>query len=161
MSRGLGDVYKRQIYILPPYYHNITKRLIKTAKIYFLDTGLCTYLTKWSSPSTLASGAMSGATLETYIFSEILISYWHNGLDENFYYYRDTDQKEIDLIIEENDTLYPVEFKKTATPSLINSKNFSTLKKLNKKIGHGAIICFVKQHIALNKEVTAVPVTYL
>ena len=87
--------------------------MTKAPKLYFLDTGLCSYLTKWPDARSLEAGAMSGAILETYLFTEILKSYWHNGVEPNFYYYRDTDQNEIDLVIETGDTLYPVEFKKT------------------------------------------------
>jgi len=149
------------VYVLNSYHNNLTKRLVKTPKIYFLDTGLCTYLTKWTDAKSLQNGAMSGAILETYIFTEILKSYWHNGLEPNFYYYRDTDQKEIDLVIETAETLYPIEFKKTATPSKTASKNFSVLEKFNKKIGHGAVICFVEKDIPLSKSVTAIPVGYI
>ncbi|MBM3579529.1 MAG: ATP-binding protein [Alphaproteobacteria bacterium] len=149
------------VYVLNSYHNNITKRLVKAPKIYFLDTGLCAYLTKWTDAKSLQNGAMSGAILETYIFTEILKSYWHHGLEPHFYYYRDTDQKEIDLIIETADTLYPIEFKKTATPSLNASKNFSVLKKFNKKIGHGVVICFVEKDIALSRDVVAIPVGYV
>lgn len=149
------------VYVLNSYHNNLTKRLVKTPKIYFLDTGLCAYLTKWTDAKSLQNGAMSGAILETYIFTEILKSYWHNGLEPNFYYYRDTDQKEIDLVIETAETLYPIEFKNTATPSKTASKNFSALEKFNKKIGHGAVICFVEKDIPLSKSVTAIPVGYI
>ena len=149
------------VYILQPYYRNITKRIIKTPKVYFLDTGLCSYLTNWSSPESLESGAMSGSILETYIFVEILKSYWHNAKSPYFYYYRDTDQKEIDLVIEDSDTLYPVEFKKTAIPSLTAAKNFSVLEKLGRKIGHGAVICLRTEDIPLSQRITAIPVGYI
>ncbi len=149
------------IYLLHPYHNNVTKRLIKTPKLYFLDTGLCSYLTQWPSPESLEAGAMSGAILETYIFSEILKSYWHHGKSAYFYYYRDVDQKEIDLLIEFGDTLYPIEFKKTATPSKMASKNFSQLNKLGKNTGHGAIICLRETAIALSATVDAIPVSLL
>jgi hypothetical protein len=150
------------VYLLYPYYRNVTKRLVtSTPKLYFLDTGLCSYLTKWPSAASLESGAMSGAILETYLFAEILKSYWHNGKSSNFYYYRDTDQKEIDLVIETGDTFYPVEFKKTGTPSLTASKNFRLLEKLGKKVGHGVVICFIEKDVPLSREVTAIPVGYL
>lgn len=149
------------VYLLQPYYRNVTKRLIKTPKLYFLDTGLCSYLTKWPTPQALESGAMSGAILETWFFSEILKSYWHNGMDAPLYFYRDTNQKEIDLLIEEGDTLYPVEFKKTATPSRTASKHFPVLQKLDKKIGHGAVICLVEKPVPLSAEVAAIPAGYL
>ena len=149
------------IYLLQPYYRNITKRLVKSPKLYFLDTGLCSYLTKWLTPESLEAGAMSGAILETYLFSEILKSYWHNGIEANFYYYRDLDQREIDLVIETGACFYPIEFKKTATPVNTATKNFHLLKKLGKPVGHGAVLCFVVQDIPLSENVTAIPVNYL
>lgn len=149
------------IYLLQPYFNNISKRLVKTPKIYFLDTGLCSYLTRWPSPESLEAGAMSGSILETYLLAEILKSYWHNAKSPYFYYYRDQDQKEVDLLIEEGDTLYPIEFKKTASPSKTASKHFPVLKKLGRKIGHGAVICLREGDIALSREVDAIPVSYL
>ncbi len=149
------------IYLLQPYHNNVSKRLLKTPKLCFLDTGLCCYLTQWPSPESLASGAMSGAILETYILSELLKSYWHNGKSSYFYYYRDLDQKEIGLVIEEGDTLYPIEFKRTATPSKTASKQFSTLAKLGKKLGHGAVICLCEKDIPLSRDVDAIPIGYL
>ncbi|MHB8543504.1 MAG: DUF4143 domain-containing protein, partial [Leptospirales bacterium] len=100
------------VYLLEPYHNNITKRLVKSPKLYFLDTGLCPYLTAWSSPETLEAGAMSGAILETWILSELLKGYWHNGRMASFYFYRDKDSKEIDLVISKDGRLYPIAFKK-------------------------------------------------
>lgn len=149
------------IYLLYPYHNNLTNRIIKTPKLYFLDTGLCCYLTGWSSPESLEAGSMSGAILETYLLGEILKTYWYNGIRESFYFYRDKDQKEIDLLIEHDQTLYPVEFKKTATPSLNATKNFHVLDKIGVKKGHGVVICFKETQVALSKEVTAIPISYL
>lgn len=149
------------IYLLQPYHSNTTKRLIKTPKLYFLDTGLCAYLTQWSTPEALEAGAMSDAILETYILSEIIKSYWHNGLTPNLYFYRDKDQKEIDLVIEQNNVLYPIEFKKTANPNKTASKHFPVLEKLGKTMGHGAIICLREKNIPLTKKVDAIPVSYI
>ena len=149
------------IYMLQPYHANITKRLVKTPKLYFLDTGLCSYLTQWSTHEALSSGAMSGAILETYIISEILKSYWHNGKSPYLYFYRDRDGKEVDLLIEQNQMLYPVEIKKTATPSNTASKHFPMLDNLDKKPGHGAVICFVADIVPLSRDVDAIPVWYI
>ena len=149
------------VYLLYPYHNNVTTRIIKTPKVYFLDTGLCAYLTQWSSPESLEAGAMNGAILETYIFTEILKSYWHNGKEAYFYFYRDKDQKEIDLIIEQDNTLYPVEFKKTASPNMGAAKNFAVLEKIGKKAGEGAIICFCDSDILLSQTVRAMPLWYL
>lgn len=149
------------VYLLRPYHNNLTKRVVKTPKLYFLDTGLCCYLTKWTEFKALEAGAMSGAILETFLVGEILKSYWHNGRTANIYYYRDLDQKEVDLIIESGDTLYPVEFKKTGTPSRTASKHFHVLKKLGKNIGSGVVLCFIAKPVPLSQEVTAIPISYL
>ncbi len=147
--------------LLEPYYNNITKRIIKTPKLYFLDTGLCCFLTGWNTVETLRDGAMAGAMLETYVFCEILKSYWNNGKMPFIYFYRDTNQKEIDFLIEENGTLYPIEVKKTATPSLTTTKSFSVLNTLNKKIGTGAVMCLRENDIPLSRDVLVVPVWYV
>ena len=149
------------VYLLYPYFRNITKRLIKTPKLYFLDTGLACYLTKWTDPGSLEAGAMSGAMLETYLFAEILKSYWHNGKEAHFYYYRDLDQREIDLVIEGDESFFPVEFKKTGTPSMTAVKHFPVLEKLGKPLATGAVVCLVEKEIPLSSTVTAIPVGYL
>ena len=149
------------VYLLQPYHRNLTKRLVKTPKLYFLDTGLAAYLTKWPDAASLQAGSMSGAMLETWLFAEILKSYWHNGLEANVFFYRDVDQREVDLVIEVGDTLYPVEFKKTASPSAGAARQFAVLEKLGKTVGPGAVLCFVERDIPLSSQVTAVPVGYL
>ncbi len=146
------------IKLLEPYYNNITKRIIKTPKLYFLDTGLCSYLTGWDSPKTLEAGALSGAILETWVYAEIIKSYWHNGKDAPIFFYRDNDQREIDFVIETNGKLYPIEVKKTATPSLSDTKSFDVLKSLKKETGEGAVICLRESVIPISDSVTAVPV---
>jgi predicted AAA+ superfamily ATPase len=147
------------IYLLEPYYPNITKRIVKTPKLYFLDTGLAAYLTKWDSPESLMNGAMNGAMLETWVFIEILKSFWHNGKQESIYFYRDTNQREIDFILEKNMTLYPVEVKKTTKPSASDIRHFSVLSELNKMVGTGAIICLSPNFSPLPKQnVITVPV---
>jgi len=149
------------VFLLQPYHRNLTKRLVKTPKLYFLDTGLAAYLTKWPDATSLEAGSMSGAILETWLVSEILKSYWHNGQEANLFFYRDTDQREIDLIIEVGDTLYPVEFKKTASPSQNTTRQFTVLEKLGKTIGHGAVVCFVEHDTPLSQQVSAIPIAYL
>lgn len=149
------------VYLLPPYHSNLTKRLVKAPKLYFLDTGLAAYLTRWPDAASLEAGAMSGALLETWAVGEILKSYWHNGLEAPLYFYRDADQQEVDLIIESADALYPVEIKKTASPSHNAKRHFTVLDKLNKPVGPGAVICFVERDIPLSRDVTAIPLAYL
>jgi predicted AAA+ superfamily ATPase len=146
------------VYLLHPYSPNVTGRIIKTPKVYFLDTGLCAYLCRWETPETLYAGAMDGAILETWCFGEILKSYWHNGVGPLIYFYRDTDQKEIDFVIEKNMTLYPIEVKKTAMPGESDIKHFSALKKLGKKTGTGAVMCLSQDRIPINREAISLPV---
>ena len=146
------------VQLLYPYSSNVAKRTIKTPKLYFLDTGLASYLCSWDTAESLRNGAQSGAMLETYTFTEILKSYWHNGDTPNIYYYRDTNQKEIDFIIERNMTLYPIEVKKTANPNADDYRAFKTLEVFKKQIGTGAVICLYNTAISLNKEVISFPV---
>jgi predicted AAA+ superfamily ATPase len=134
---------------------------VKTPKLYFLDTGLCAYLTQWSTPQALEAGAMSGAILETYMLAEILKSYWNRGRASHFYFYRDRDLKEVDLLIDQDGKLYPVEFKKTMSPSLNASRNFATLTALGQPIGEGGVICLKAADIPLSRSVWAIPVGYL
>jgi predicted AAA+ superfamily ATPase len=149
------------VHLLEPYYNNVTKRLVKSPKLYFLDTGLAAYLTEWSSPETLEAGAMSGAILETWILGELLKSWQHNGLHAPFYYYRDTDGKEIDLLIVQDGTLYPLEFKKTASPDKSAVRHFSVLKKLGLPVGMGAVVCLAGQALPLTEKAWSVPVGWV
>lgn len=149
------------VFLLEPYHTNVTKRLVKAPKLYFLDTGLCAYLTEWSSPETLEVGAMSGAILETWILTELLKSYWHQGRRAPFYYYRDKDQKEIDLLIVQDGTLYPLEFKKSASPRKEDVRHFQVLEKLNLPVGPGGIICLTQQALPLTPSAWSIPVAAL
>ena len=149
------------VFLLQPYHTNLTKRLVKTPKLYFLDTGLAAYLTKWPDAASLEAGSMSGAMLETWVVSELIKSYWHNGREANLFFYRDTDQQEVDLLIESGDTLYPVEIKKTASPSQHVGRQFGVLDKLGKTIGQAAVLCFVERDVPLSNRVTAIPVAFL
>ena len=148
-------------YLLEPYHSNVTKRLVKTPKLYFLDTGLCAYLTEWSSPETLEAGAMSGAVLETWIMAELLKGYWHNGRQAPFYYYRDKDKKEIDLLIVQDGTAYPLEFKKSASPGKDDVRHFQALKKLKMPIGPGGVICLSERSLPLSLTVQSIPASIL
>ena len=148
-------------YLLQPYHSNVTKRLVKTPKLYILDTGLCAYLTEWSSPKTLEAGAMSGPILETWIVAELLKSYWHNGRHAPFYFYRDKDQKEIDLLILQDGIAYPLEFKKTASPAKEDVRHFRALEKLKMPIGSGGVICLAEQNLPITPSTQSIPVTAL
>lgn len=151
------------IYLLRPYSNNLSKRLIKTPKVYFFDTGLLCHLLHWNTIETLKNGAMAGHIFENYVVIEILKSYYNVG-DNNppIYFYRDKDKKEIDLIIENNKTLYPIEIKKHADPRKDDVENFSVLNKFtNVKIGEGAVISFYDSVIDITDNVKNIPVTYL
>ncbi len=147
-----------QVHLLQPYHSNVTKRLVKRPKLYFLDTGLCAYLTEWSSPETLEAGAMSGPIFESHVFSEILKSWWHVGQFPHVYYYRNKDGKEIDLLFAADETLYPVEIKKSGAPSRDWGKMMSFLDKLQEKTGEGAVICFCPERLPVSESVTALPI---
>ena len=146
------------IFYLYPYSNNLLKRLVRTPKVYFYDTGLVAYLTKWSSPETLASGAMSGAILENYVVSEIRKTYLNQGKEAFMYYYRDKDAKEIDLVLEQDGELHPIEIKKSANPASEILRVFPVLDKPSLKRGNGAVICLKTDLSAFNKENYIVPV---
>ena len=121
------------IFYLHPFSRNTLKRIIKKPKLYFFDTGLVCHLTKWSSPEVAMNGAMSGALMENYIVSEIIKSYNNDGQEPFVYFYRDKDGKEIDMLIETDGALYPIEIKKSAHPTLDMAKHFSVLSKNSEK----------------------------
>ncbi|MCL1927145.1 MAG: DUF4143 domain-containing protein [Syntrophorhabdaceae bacterium] len=148
------------VYLLEPYYNNFNKRLIKTPKMYFLDTGLACWLLGWNTPDQLASGAMWGHIFESFVFAEILKSYYNDGIVKPpLYYYRDKDKNEIDLLIENGDTLYPVEIKATGDPIKSMVKAFRCLAGIaGKKVGAGALLCLVKERLPLTDTVWALPV---
>ena len=145
------------IYVLHPYFNNITKRLIKTPKAYFMDTGLAAFLCRWPDAATLEAGAMDGAFLETYVISEIIKSYYNAGKTPNYYYYRDIDKKEIDLLIVDGDKAYPIEIKKSKAPSNPD-KNFNVLNKLNLEIQPGLVICMSNELVPYDKNTWLCPV---
>lgn len=145
------------IFILHPYYSNITNRLVKTPKMYFLDTGLAAYLCRWPNAETLENGAMDGAFFETYVVGEIVKSYYHTGKRPDLYYYRDIDGKEIDLLFVENDKVYPVEIKKAKIPNHAD-KNFSVLGKLKMDVQPGVILCMADEMLPYSRDVWMFPV---
>lgn len=147
------------VYLLEPYYNNIGKRMIKMPKLYFMDTGLACWLLGWNTPEQMASGAMWGHLFETFVFTEVLKSYYNDGIVKPpLYYYRDKDKKEVDLIIEDGDTLYPIEIKTSSDPvkSMVNS--FSVLDSIaGRKTGTGAVICLANKRLPLTDDVWIVP----
>ena len=148
------------IYILRPYFNNITKRLIKTPKMYFMDTGLAAWLTRWPDALTLANGAMSGAFFETYVVTEIVKSFLNAGHQPALYYYRDMDQKEIDLVIVREGKIWPVEIKKSTSPNHPD-KNFKTLERFGMEVAPGIVLCLSDQLVPLNRGAWLCPVSVL
>ncbi len=147
------------VYLLQPYYNNFNKRIVKTPKVYFMDTGLASYLTGWYTAEQLQFGAMSGRIFETFVVSEILKSFYNKGFDDfGFSYYRDRDMNEIDLIIDYNGVLYPVEIKKTGSPHKSDIKAFEKLKdNRQKQVGEGGIICMADTIKYLTPENRVIP----
>ncbi|MDD3414273.1 MAG: ATP-binding protein [Lachnospiraceae bacterium] len=146
------------IFYLHPYSNNMLKRLVKTPKLYFYDTGLVCYLTKWSSAKTVESGAMNGAILENYVVSEIAKSYYGNGQEPYMYYYRDKDSKEIDIVLERDGVIHPIEIKKTANPGNELVKTFRLLDKASVPRAKGAVICMKQKLSAIDHENLIVPI---
>ncbi len=151
------------VYLLQPYSNNITNRTVKTPKLYFLDTGLAAYLTKWNTPDVLKNGAMAGAFFETFVISEIIKSYYNKGILElPLYFYRDKNMNEIDLLIEDNGILYPLEMKKHADPQKKDIAAFNQLDKIpSVKRGPGGVICLYDNLITLKDNDRVIPVKYL
>ena len=147
-----------QVHLLRPYYENITKRQIKTPKLYFTDTGLVCYLTGWRTAETAASGAMAGALFETYIVSELLKSWWHRGLEAPLWYYRTKDRAEVDVLVAEDGLLFPLEIKLTARPSRKDLSGILALERAGGSVGEGAVICLTRERFPLRETVDAVPV---
>ncbi|RJP35990.1 MAG: ATP-binding protein [Phycisphaerales bacterium] len=150
-----------QVLLLSPFHTNVTKRLVKTPKLYFLDTGMCAYLTDWSTPETLEAGAMSGAVLETYVVVEVLKSWWNRGKQPPVHYYRDKDGREIDLLIRRDGEIYAVEVKKSATPRREWTRSFSVLDRLAPQWREGGVVCLCRQRLPLDDRVSAIPVGLL
>lgn len=146
------------VHMLTPYHANVTKRLVKSPKLYFLDTGLCAWLTGWSSPATLEAGAASGAMLETWVIGELLRSWWHQGRAAPFHFYRDRSGAEVDLLIVQDDVIHPVEIKKTAAPGPDAARAFAALKGLDRPVGPGAVVCLAPTSLPISRDILSVPV---
>ncbi len=158
------------IALVQPYHNNILKRVVKMPLLHFLDTGLAAYLLKWGNPEALERGAMSGAFFESYVFSEIYKSYLNAGKEPPIFYYRDKDQKEIDLLLYQNGILSPIEIKKAASPGRNAVKNFRVLdpvdtagtfdgvETLKVAIGTGSVICMAADLLPIDEKNWYVPV---
>ena len=129
------------VFLLEPYSSNELKRLVKTPKLYFCDTGFCAYLSSWTTRDVLMNGAASGHYYENYVIAELLRHYAYGRNKVNLNFYRDSKMKEIDLIIEEAGILHPVEIKKSASPDKSAVKSFPVLKEGERTVGNGAVFC--------------------
>lgn len=157
------------VYILQPYSSGALKRAIRTPKIYFRDTGLACYLTRWLTADALKNSAVAGSMFETFVVSEILKSYSNEGMDYRFniYYYRGRDKRaaaedEIDLIVEENGVLYPIEIKMSANPKASMGAANTILDKIpERKRGIGVILCLIDKKTWLRENLLALPISYI
>lgn len=146
------------IFYLRPYSNNLLKRTVKTPKMYFFDTGLVAYLTKYSSPEILMNGAINGAILENYTVAEIRKNWMNSARDSLFHYYRDRDQKEIDMVIEADGELHPLEIKKTTNPGTELTSAFKVLDKASVPRGAGAILCLREELSAIDRRTFILPI---
>ena len=133
--------------------------MIKTPKLYFLDTGLACYLTGWRTPETTSSGAMAGALFETFIISELIKSYWNRGEEAPFWFYRTKEKEEVDLIIDRDGLLHPVEIKLSAKITEWDLKGINSLKKTHSKIGNGVFISATPTPYSITEEIEVLPYT--
>ena len=145
------------IFYLQPYSNNLLKRTVSKPKLYFWDSGLVAYLTKWLTPESLSVGAMSGAILENYVVSEIIKTYYNAGEMPGIYYYRNNDAKEIDVILEADGQLHPCEIKRTATPGAELTRSFKVLDNGSVPRGMGAVLCMHDSISAIDSQTLIVP----
>ncbi|MCD8148072.1 MAG: ATP-binding protein [Clostridiales bacterium] len=145
------------IYLLTPYSNNALKRLSKTPKLYFCDTGLCAYLSMWLTPDTLRNGAASGHYYENYVVMELVKNYAYAQSKANITYFRDSNAKEIDLFIEENNVVHPLEIKKSANPDRREVKKYSVIEKASLNRGNGGIICMCEEPIPIDADNCFIP----
>ena len=149
------------IYYLYPYSNNLLKRTIKKPKLYFYDTGLVCYLARWNGFEAMMNGAQAGAIFETFVVSEIMKTYYNAGIDPFVYYYRDTDMREIDLLIEQNQKLYPVEIKKATKVDPRVAATFNLIEKSGLSQGVGGIVCLNDHFGAIREDTLTIPISLI
>lgn len=152
LLQGLGIIY-----LLQPYANNELKRLAKTPKLYFCDTGLCAYLSMWLTRDTLMNGAASGHYFENFVVIELLKSFTYAPSKVNLTYYRDSNAKEIDVFVEENGLIHPLEIKKSANPDHREVRKYGLLDKAGLKRGSGGIICMCEEVIPIDEQNCFIP----
>ena len=151
------------VYLLQPYSNNNVSRIVKRPKIYFMDTGLACFLAGYMDSVTLEKSAFNGNILETYVVTEIIKSFTNNGMDSRkyLYYYRDNNAKEIDLLIFYNNTVYPLEIKKSCNPGKQAIKNFNIVEKFGMNVGNGGVICLAKDLFPIDRNNNLIPIELL
>lgn len=149
------------VYLLHPYFVNISKRLIKAPKLYFLDTGLAAYLTRWPDAATLQHGAMAGPLFETYVVSEVIKSYLYRGLEPSLYYLRSQDGHEVDLLIEYQRRLYPIEIKLTAAAKERDAAGIDFFRTTIPNLEQGSVLCLTEVALPINRTTIQIPVTFI
>lgn len=152
LLQGLGVVY-----LLQPYANNELRRLVKTPKLYFCDTGLCAYLSMWLTRDTLMNGAASGHYFENYVVIELLKNFAYAPSGVNLTYYRDANAKEIDVFVEENGIIHPLEIKKSANPDRREVKKYELLDKVKLERGNGGIVCMCEEVIPIDAKNCFIP----
>ncbi|MBR6410454.1 MAG: ATP-binding protein [Clostridia bacterium] len=150
--QGLGIVY-----LLQPYANNELKRLAKTPKLYFCDTGLCAFLSMWLTADALRMGAASGHYYENYVVMELVRNYAYSSAKANILYFRDSNAKEIDVFVEENGKIHPLEIKKSASPDRREVKKYQVLEKASVERGNGGIICMCEEPIPIDADNCLIP----
>lgn len=149
------------LFLLQPFHSNVSTRLIRTPKLYLLDTGLAAWLTQWSTPETMEAGAMAGAFFETWVVTEIIKSWWHNGREAPLFYYRDRDGREIDLLIHQDGQLCPVEIKRSASVGREAIRHFQAIESLGLPTGPGGVVSLCDMRLPLTPRAQTIPAFYL
>jgi hypothetical protein len=150
-----------QVFLLHPYFENLSKRQIKTPKLYFCDTGLACFLAGWRTAETAASGAMAGALLETHVVSEVLRSWRHRGQEPPLWFWRTKDGQEVDLLLAEDGLLFPIEVKLTASPDAGDLRGVRSLARSGVSLGPGAVVCLTPEPFPLDRTMEALPASSL
>ncbi len=145
------------VYLLEPYSNNALKRLTKTPKLYFCDTGLCAYLSMWLTPDVLMNGAASGHYYENYVVMELVRNYKYARSKANLTYYRDSNSKEIDVFVEENNIIHPLEIKKSASPDRREVKKYGILDKAELTRGTGGLVCMCEEPVPIDEKNCFIP----
>ena len=148
------------LFLLRPYHSNITNRIVKMPKAYFMDTGLAAHLCRWPNAETLERGAMDGAFLETWAVTEIIKGYLNAGLRPNLYYYRDTDKREIDLLMIDGERAYPIEIKKSRDPAHAD-RHFGVLDRFPLDLRPGLVLCMTPELVPLSRRAWLCPLSAL